>query len=220
MRCRGICVLILAGGMIAACDDRPTPPPDVVARSERQAADEENARPTTQQLLEDPRKTIRLGSLPLSAKVPESWEIKALSDGAVIFLQGPTPYGEVQIQLAQRPPTNAEKIELMVNAAKKEMTENADTIRMADLRNDGLVKIFERQSIGPAVSLQMVAAEDQPGPLFRWTITYFVPEAADFSAYELNFIALPLKQYKADEQFLRKIIDSVQHDTAADVHGS
>jgi hypothetical protein len=50
-----------------------------------------------------------------------------------------------------------------------------------------------------------------------WTVTYFAPRgtSGEFEACELSFLNLTIDQYEKDQQFLRKILDSVRYDAAA-----
>jgi hypothetical protein len=66
-------------------------------QQQRQAA--KKAGPTTQDLLNGPKKHLRLAGMPFSMDVPSSWDLQSLADGALITLTGPATSGEINIQL-------------------------------------------------------------------------------------------------------------------------
>ncbi len=209
-------LVLLAMGFGSGCDDAPAPPPHLVA--DRLAAKPhaaETTRPTTQELLEGPRKPIPLGELPLTVQAPGAWALKTLNGTTHVLLEGPTPSGEASIQLNVRPTTSATKLEMILNGAKKELERFPQSIKMVELRPITGAQVLEQQRVG---EMSRTLPDDDPNvkpsrPM-NWTITVFVPQGADHKTYELNFVGLTADQYETDKPLLRGIIDSITVDAA------
>ena len=212
--------LVFASG--AACDEAPLPPPPTVetpttapaATDESQPSEPD--RPTTQALLTGPRKQVTLASLPLTAKVPESWTVEPIGAGTVTLLHGPTPSGTAQIQLSHRPFVKREQFDALLAGARKEMSQNPQTVQAVDTwQVTGGARAMERRSVGrpmPALPTDPLSTQPAaPRTGYSWTITYFVPAGEGFDTYELNFVGLTREQYEADQRLLRGIIGSVEH---------
>jgi hypothetical protein len=200
--------VLLAGLYVTGCDDTPAPPPALV--QETPPPDAPPTRPTTQELLEGPRKSISLGELPLTVQAPAGWAVKPMFGTSHILLQGPTPTGDAAIQLNERPLTTGAKFDLLVNGAKKELQQFPQSIKLVELRTIEGAKVLERQRIG---LMPKPSPDDPPGmkpsPPLNWTITVFVPRGADYDTHELNFVGLTADQYEADKGLLRGIIESI-----------
>jgi hypothetical protein len=211
---------VLLGGMIGVglgCDDASEPPPHLVADQPEPKPHKAEARPTTQELLEGPRKPVSLGELPLTVQAPKGWGLKTLSGTSHVLLEGPTPSGDASIQLNVRPTTSAARLELIVNGAKKELERFPNSVKMVELRPITGAQVLEQQRIG---EMPRALPDDDPSiklsrPM-NWTITVFVPRGANHDTYELNFIGLTADQYETDKPLLRGIIDSIAVQTAAE----
>ena len=211
--------VLLAGamGVGSGCDDASDPPPHLVADQPAAKPHEAEARPTTQELLAGPRKPVSLGELPLTVQAPKGWGLQTLSGTSHILLQGPTPSGEASVQLNIRPTTSAEKLEMIVRGAKKELERFPNSVKMVELRPITGAQVLEQQRVG---EMPRALPDDDPSiklsrPM-NWTITVFVPRGGDHDTYELNFIGLTADQYEMDKQVLRGIIDSITVQTAAE----
>lgn len=201
------------------CDDAPAPPPELLEEDRPNDApklDEPPPPPSTQELTEGRYKTIDLTGLPLTLQVPESWNIETLGTGSRYLLMGHAPAGQIQINLSQRPRTTQEKMDIMLDGARKEMAADPEHIKKVDLYTRGDVKIVERQVISRG---ELPADPNNPsapsGPMLRWTITTYIPAGEEFDSYELNFIGLSARQFENDGPFLRKIIDSLTYNPAS-----
>ena len=226
MRWRWACSLALVmGSMAGGCDDdQPLP----AGHSQRIEEDAAPSRPTTQELLTAPRKTIRLARLPLTAVVPKSWSVQELE--SAMLLHGPAPHADIQITLSIKPnltattggtPDVKERLAMIRTGAEKEWAENRDTIKVNEMRDAmGGVQILERQSLASPMDNIDPNTGNITGssPRYRWTITYYAPEGSElYRVYELNFIGLTEKQFQNDREFLRQIVDSVAVDPSAEV---
>ncbi len=208
-----ITLSVLAGLVCVACDKSPRvlPTPSTAPQDAQPAKPAE--RPTAQSLLNGPQKRIPLLVLPLSVEVPESWKVTTL--GSAHMLEGPTSQTDMRILLNQRPRMTASQIDLLLQGARREMTEKAGVVKMVELRSLRNVKILERQALGsrPAATDIDGTPLADTSPVLNWTITVFAPQDQDsFKCYELNFLVLTQQQYNADETLLRRIIDSIQLD--------
>jgi len=195
--------LIIAIG----CDTRSAPP----SVSESAPSTAPASRPTTQELLDGPRKKISLLPLPLRAEAPASWQVKSLTEN-LFFLEGPAPSGDVQIQLAERTSQTADKLERLFKAAKRDAASHPAGTQV-DIRQLGNVRVFDVQRVikrdATAVLPADPSASSGPGKFIDWSITYFTPRGSDFAAYELHFFNLSADQFDSDKEFLQKILDSV-----------
>jgi hypothetical protein len=206
---RFVCAAFLLAGIVSlGCDEKPiVPPPELLKNP---PPEEPTSRPTTQELLEGPRRQIQLASMPLTVRVPAGWAVKNLDGTSMTFLEGPTPNGDVSIQLVERATTKPDRLQIMVDMAHKELKQFPDTMRMAELRDIPGAKVLERQRVGrPAPPSQREPGEKESTP-FSWTLHVFVPRGADnYETCELNFIGLTADQYETDKALLRGIIDSI-----------
>jgi hypothetical protein len=196
----------------AACDERIEAPPQLLKNPPPQ---ESASRPTTQELLEGPRKTIALATLPLTARVPTGWAVKNVEGTSVVLLEGPTPGGDAAIQLNERAASDASKLDILVNGAKREMAQHPESIKMVDLRDIAGAKLLERQRVGKVTNPTLSEPGVKESPPFTWTISIFVPRGDKYETYELNFIGLTADQYETDKPLLRGIIDSITVNGAA-----
>jgi hypothetical protein len=212
---------VMLAGIFAVgggCDDTSAPPPHLVAdQPAAKPVEAEPTRPTTQELLQGPRKPVSLGDLPLTVRAPGGWALKTLANTTHVLLEGPTPSGEATIQLNVRPVINAQKLEMIVNGAKKELEQFPKSIKMVELRQITGAQVLERQRVG---EMPRALPDDDPNVKpsrpFNWTITVFVARGAKHDAYELNFVGLTENQYEMDKPLLRGIIDSITVQSAAD----
>jgi hypothetical protein len=203
----------LALAAAVGCDEKPKPPPAVVEAAERPApapdVPAEPPRPTTQQIVDGPRRTVSLQAVPFALRVPVTWEVKA--DAGRTVLTGPAPGGgDVTVLLATRPATTAERIALLEAGAKKDVVADPRRHRAATLTKLGDVQVFERQQLD-------ATPPGQDSPPLRWTITAFAPRPdKSFVPFELNFIGLTVKQYEAHEAFFRSVAGSLAYEPDRD----
>lgn len=173
--------------------------------------------PTTQELVSGTRKTLALGPLPLTMRVPESWNLQVA--GGASLLRGFTPNGEVTIQLTSRPSLKPDELTRLVNAAKKEQSERPQSILKVQLRPLGQAQVYERQSVGDPAPYTVYDANNIPRTtteqLFKWTVSVLAPHAGAHQVYELNFVGLTKSQYEQDKQFLQTMLDTLAPGTPA-----
>src|SRR5687768_6292650 len=95
---------IAIGLLIASpgCDDSAKPP--ALSETPIKTEKPEPKKPTTQEILEGPRKRIPLQLIPFSAEVPESWGVKVRGERefSVSILEGPMIDGEARMVLGLR----------------------------------------------------------------------------------------------------------------------
>jgi len=217
-----VAIVLVAFG----CDDSSSVPPSVQQAAVKAKAHGPQAppRPTTQELVNGPKRRLPLTPLPFSVSVPPSWKVQSLGAGSITVLTGPTPSGEAQIQLTSRATAKKEELEIIRRAAKKEMSQptteslSKKTIK-ADFRKIGEVEVFERQAIGQPGPLTVQDADGrehtETATPFNWTLQMFVPQGDEYALYEMNFVVLTAEQYQQDKQLLQPILDSLQYDVAA-----
>jgi hypothetical protein len=213
---------MLWGAFLFGCDRHPEPPPAAPTAAAAVSAPAQPPRPTTQELLSGPYKTIVLPGMPLSVQAPQSWKIDV--EGPLTFLQGPTPTDDAMIQLAQRETRSSDQVENLLAGAKHDQEMHPDTVKLVDMREMGDTKVLEQLSISRPITTPKVDAHgdgilDEHGNLqtvttttARWKFSVLVPYQNEFSDYELNFIDLSGEQYAADKDFLEKIMSSLRTD--------
>ena len=210
--------IALAGFTGLGCDEPPKPP---VIVQPVPPPDATPPRPTTQELLEGPRKPLALGDLPLTVQAPTGWAVKPLQGTSQILLQGPTPSGEAFIQLNVRPTTPAPKLDVIISGAKKELQQFPQSIKLVDVRDIAGGKVLERQRVGQVPRPSPEDPPDlKPSAPFNWTITVFVPRGSDYETHELNFVGLTADQYEMDKALLRGIVESISVSGAGPADGS
>ena len=180
--------------------------------------------PTADQLKD--RVKLDLKYDPISLMVPPTWELKPLEDGVVV-LEGDTPTTTIGISI---PPARAIISDRNVPAAIKvrqlEAEAKADAAMYPDLIKGGVARdipgarVIEQLTLdGPMHTTQPTTnpAADATQTM-QWIFTVCVPSQSGFTAYELRFTGLTLKVYKADQEFLRTIMNSMALNApAADV---
>ena len=223
-----IASLLLA---LAACDEKPSVPPQVLKQAEEnekaQATATKSKRPATQELLTGRRSRTALIPLPLTMEVPPGWgnfdgfgdpQVRAATAG-LNLIQGITPSGDVQIQLTARSAMKQEELDRIVTFGKKEQKEKPNQILKMELRDLGTVKVLERQSVGEPRPLSTFDEKGQEHTTtessFNWTISVLVPNAGALQVYELNFIGLTKNQYDKDKDFLNGILNTLTYGAAS-----
>jgi hypothetical protein len=214
-------VWLLATGMLVGCDDSSSSvPPEVLAESNKPKPNTPKV-PTTQELVSGPRSRTVLVPLPLTMELPVGWRQMKDVPSSQLW-QGYTPSGEVQLQLNSRRPMTQQELDRLMTGAKKEMAEKPQQILKVDLRQQGNVKILERQSVGEPRPLTVYDSNNVPHTstesIFTWTVSVLVPMNDEFQVYELNFFGLTKSQYDKDKDFLNSILSTLQY--AGDTSGS
>jgi hypothetical protein len=227
----GCLVACLSIGVIAgACDDQSDVPVDLLQQADPQT-DPQNAaatRPTTQELVEGSRVPVTLDILPLILQVPASWKItRHGSGGANVWLEGPTPYGEAQIDLTQRPTVARREYDMFVKGIRRRIDtpSGRETIQQRQL---GPMHIIDYREELPAAPMPVVDETGLPkldasGEIvmetavpMRWRQSIYVPRADHAEHYELRFVVLTKDQYEADRAFLEQIFASLRYVGAAE----
>lgn len=211
---RVMLVLLTCTTIWAGCDDTPPPPPEALQDSATQPTD---GRPTTQAILSGPTKRLSLQTIPFTLEVPAGWAVRPAADGSSMSLQGPSPRFDVQIRMAQRPRVKSDRLDLMIQAVRKEAESHAgEGPSKAETRKLGPVTVLERMSTDRPTSAALLDARgEQVAPMstpMRWQLWLFVPQGDDFEHYELSFFDLTREQYELDRQLLTRIIQSIQYD--------
>jgi hypothetical protein len=207
------------------CDD-PAPqgaiqtqqPPAAAAAAAESARDV----PTTQELVGGPRKTMALGPIPLTLRVPESWKIEVTSGASLLTGHTPSSQGDkdkISIQLTSRSSMTQEQVDRMLDGAKKEQQAKPQAILKVEVRPLGNVRVYERQSVGEPRPYTTFDARNQPHTtteqMFNWTISVLAPFEGAFQVYELNFVGLTKSLYDKDAEFMRGILNTLQYGAPA-----
>jgi hypothetical protein len=206
---------------LIGCDDKrsssgvpPVPPPAPATQPAAPAV----TRPTTQELLNGPRKPLVLGNFKLTMEVPPSWKLETV--GSATWLAGETPNGEVRMQLAvQGAALKSGAINAMEKRARDEAAKEPDKLEVIPLHNiGGTARKMERREVLHNLELRVPKADgttlDHVEHVDRmdWSILVFVPDGDQFTLEVINFSGLSIQQYEKDRTFLEGIIRSLHYD--------
>jgi hypothetical protein len=210
MKCIAVVLMFAIGAGGFGCDEK-SPLAATSSDGNQNKSPGAEPHPTTQELLSGEFQRISLAPVPLSAYVPKSWSVKMMADN-LYFLRGPTPAGDVQIQIAERASETGERLDRLFRAAQRDADAHKDTTRVA-IHPLGEMKVFDIQrdvTHPPSVAeTGSGLAANVPLKYVDWSVTYYVARGSDFAAYELHFFNLPADLYNADKAFLQRILDSV-----------
>jgi hypothetical protein len=229
----GLGALYIAGG----CDDSDNSvSPDVLSAQERARKQiEEYAkippRPTTQELLNGPTKTLRLAEFPLSLDVPQSWELKT-SDTGVLMVVGPASSADVEIHLSN-PGLRVGQLDVQLARMKSEADAKPHPLNKVEMRDLGNgVKVLEQRMIStafvdgklpPEREEDIVIGDPSKGPtvttravvnphMMQWTLTIYIPEKEEkYATRALNFMMLQVSEFKRDREFLERTVGSLKY---------
>jgi hypothetical protein len=207
MKCQPRWLIAVGLGMmsLAGCEKQPTPPVPSEAAPQTQPSVYATSLPTTQELLGGSYKEVSLTPLPFKAKIPQSWKVEMLAGTSDSLLHGPGPTGnEIRITLNVSMSLTPDRLELLLQGAKRSSEKDKDKTLLCEVRKSGEVQILEMQRIIPATT----QPADQP---IDWKLTYFVPHNLDYESYSLNVLGMSYGQYGPSKELLRKIFDSVTY---------
>jgi hypothetical protein len=169
--------------------------------------------------MEAPWKTVPVSVLPLTMRVPQSWESVTATDTGLMTFEGWTPSGFAQIRAAARPGLAGDAFDSFIKAARADAETKGAKLRKFEIRAGDPMSILERQITG---DLQTMPTMDDQGNLIdheatplRWTLLlFFKRESGRFDCYEMWFDALSVEQFEKDQEFLRKVVDSLTYDAS------
>ena len=222
------CAMFAAGAAallvaVGGCDDKSDLPSDVANGSRAP----HTQRPTTQEILDTPRKALQLGSYPLTIEVPQTlWQIKVPSDNGPVTgcsVEGPAPSGDVRIQVQSFPGLldSDDGINKAEAKATQEKDQHPNLNLMAQLRPLGDAKVLETRTIihlAARPDLNFDGADD-----VAWRLRVFVPHPGKanqsplYETYVLSFIDLSSAQYDKDHKFLEELVASLKYAPGSDL---
>lgn len=233
------CVWAITGVTLAgiglACDDKNDIPPEVInaRQANRNRLPATVPAPTTQQLLTGKKKTVPLGTFPLTLDVPANWSLQSLGEGSSITLSGPANSGEITIQLVQPGVLKGAKMpETMLAAAMKDDAAKPHPINRVEMHELGPLKVLEQRIITnafvngkpPAEVWGDVESTDNATAtptrthtilnpqLVKWTFTIFEPVDKDsYMVRALTFLSLRVAEYEQDKQFLEQMMKTLKY---------
>jgi len=226
------------GAVGLGCDDKNEVPPEVLKAQQQPAVPALPPGPTTRELLEGPKKTLRLVDFPLTLDVPPAWNFKSQgSESDVIMVAGPASSGEIEIQLVQQ--NNVSMTggpEALLAQAKKEIESKPHPINRVELREFGPGKLLEVRTIANAFVKGKLPEEvwgdvpivEDPSKVpagvknsthtilnphrVKWTFTVFLPAGEKkFNVRGLHFLSLGLHDFERDQKFLEQMMGSLKY---------
>ena len=225
---------LLALSLSGGCDDRSSttlPPPDPTTAK---SLPDDFQRPTTQQIVSAPRKTLELLTFPLTIDVPDlphgsakspEWKISSTGGDSTTSLsvEGPGPSGDVMIQMSPVPGTHKiSMIQGMEKSALKEKADHPDTVFFTEARSIGPVRIIERRTLQHIAArvVEMTNSKTQEverrnvpaSDSVEWSLTLFIPTGKDYTVGTLTFVGLTKEQYDSDKAFLEQLINSLHYE--------
>jgi hypothetical protein len=223
------CLIACLSICLGACDDRSDVPADLIQQTEQTEPQNVAAtRPTTQELVEGKRVPLMLDVLPLVMQVPPSWKItRHGSGGSNVWLEGPTPYGDAQIDLTPRPAVARREYDMFLTGIRRriESPSGREKIQQREVGPMHIVDYREELSVAPmpVVDEAGLPKLDEKGDVvmqttvpMRWRQSIYVPRKDHAEHYELRFVVLTKDQYEVDRAFLEQIFASLRYVGAAD----
>jgi hypothetical protein len=206
----------MIGIALIGCDDRKNLVPLEQPAQNAASATQPGAAPTTQELVGGPYERVALKAIPFSVSVPRGWELK--SQGGMV-LQGPTPSGFAQLQIARHLAPIEKHAETLIAATKREAASNPGPYTLAEVRDINGMRALEARSAGqtqqrPAIDAKGKTIAPTTTPL-QWKTSVFMPEGRDTVVCEIQFIDLSREQYDLDKDVLTKIMSSLEYDAKA-----
>ena len=209
-------LLLTTLGLLAVACDKPEPPP---ADAPPPAAAKKPARPTTQQLLGGPRKTLPLGLLPFTVEVPDGWAVQNRGPEhgeGLTMLEGPIVGGDAHVILRVREIQSAERMKLLVDRFRRDEAALEKDGGKLTVRDLGEVRIVDRREMPRPTTTPTtgVSAEGFEKPV-EWRIALFVPAGVNYEQYEMQFIDLSPAAYAANAKLLNDLIGSLKYQDSA-----
>ena len=204
-------VAVLSVCLVAGCDKD-----NSAAGPASPTPDTGNVHPTTQQLLTGPRSAKDLKFDPITLQIPLGWDVISYDQGSLVTLEGQTPTDVVKISIPLSRSITIDQEKSLEQHAKQDYDLHPDLLDKAGIRDITGGKVIEHlvvDPIQPASQVPTAVATTEPIQTLQWMFTLCVPTAdgKGFTAYDLRFMGMTLKQYKADQIFLRSVIDSLTY---------
>lgn len=216
--CKSTLLLIAGGIFLSACDEPAPTLPQTPPATKPAEPEPAPRRPTTQQLEQGEWKTVAISVLPMTIRVPASWDKPPVADSNLLTLDGWSPNGTVQLRFSTRPPLTEENFQLFLNGARKAMDARGEHKMAFELRDKQGYRVLEQQHTEPRRTMLL---SDENGNLVEreatpltWKQLIFMKSESGYDSYELGFVDLSLEHYKQDEAFLKRVLDSLTYDAA------
>lgn len=218
----GTLAVLGALALLTGCEDERLPPPPPPPE------DTVPDRPTTQALLEGPRKTVHLELIPFAVQVPESWKLESKQTEAlpITILEGPMPYDQGAISIHLRETVSASMVKLWIERIPKEDADARARGGSKTLRTIDDIQIIELRRLSTPVAPPTTAPTTgpttapttapalEPLPLregsMEWRVTILAPRGIRYEWYELKVIGLTDDLYLKNEAFLSAIFNSLK----------
>ena len=243
--------IAMLSGVVAlglGCDDKSDVPPEASRAAEARerelaAMATRPAAPTTQELITGPKKTLRLGEFPVSLEVPAGWSMRSFGEGLapLVTVSGPGSSGDIDIQLVQQSSiVPADRLEAMVNGARKEVAAKPHPINKVELRQIGPIKVLEQRMISnefvdgkppvevtsevpiaDATSIRLPKGAVIPTTravinphMVSWRFTLLIPDGSgkQYRTRGLTFQAMRLSEFSQDREFLETMMAGMKHE--------
>lgn len=213
--------LLGALALLTGCDDDKLPPPPGPP-----PADPVPSRPTTQALLDGPRKPVYLELIPFSLDVPDSWKLVPKNKGestSLWVLEGPMPYEDGLISVHMREPVSAAILKIWLEERiPKDDAEARARGGSVTTRRMGDIQIIERRvPFAPTTRPTTTPSGPTTIPVsiaegsMEWKLTILAPRGIKYDCYELKVLSLTDDLYRKNEAFLTSVLHSLKPATPA-----
>jgi hypothetical protein len=208
-------VFLLSAILLLGCskDDDNNSVPPATAPSPVIVSDILRKRPTTESLKSGPRTPLPIKFAPFTLMVPPGWQLMTNNSTDVVAatVEGSTPTDEVVISIPSNAIITTEQEKSLESRAQQDFKKYPDLLEKPGIREITGGKVIER--LIPDVQSATEPSAAAPLQMMQWTFTVCIPAATgkSFDAYELRFLGMTIKQYKADQAFLRVVIDSLTY---------
>ena len=176
-------------------------------------------RPTTQQLLNAPRTPLELKFAPITLQVPPGWEVKSYNQGALVTVEGSTPTDLIGISVPVSRSITADQESALEAQAGRDLKQHPDLLSKLGVRDITGGKVIEHLVVDPVISTLPAETTAATIQTMQWTFSVCIPTSSgkEYTVYDLKFLGMTLAQYKADQAFLRPIIESLTYTPTSDL---
>lgn len=165
-------------------------------------------RPTTQQIVEAPRKPLQLKVIPITIDAPDLWQVVDIKNpaGIATMIQAPIIDDEARVSLSTRDPMGGETLRNYLNRLKQEDADAKKIGGSVTVRQVGDLRIVDsRRPLGDA-------SQPDTDRGFEWRITIFYPSGIAHDQFAMQFIGLTVASYQINKQLLDEVLQTIRYD--------
>jgi hypothetical protein len=166
------------------------------------------ARPTTQQILEAPRKPLQMQVIPFTIDAPDLWKVVDIKNpaGLATMIEAPIIDDEARVSLSKRDPMGGETLRNFLDRIQKDDADARKVGGSVTVRQVGDLRIVDsRRPSGDSSQ-----PDSERG--FEWRITLFYPSGIAHDQFAMQFIGLTVASYQKNKELLDEVIKTIRYD--------